>query len=122
MPHKTIEEAIMATEETSRMEPSLSPSRVTCEWEPAEAANANYFYDLEPGKVKRAALWVRPIFRNLGLFRVRVAGPLPSWLRVSPMSFTPPAKLFVEVDATGIQVRRGKEVRNEITLRFILDE
>ena len=99
----------------------MQPEIVT-EWEPAEASNPNYFYDLEPGEVRRASVWVRPKFPGSGLFSVRIAEPLPGWLRVSPTSFTPPAKLFVEVDATSIDLEEGEERREGFTLEFFLDE
>ena len=95
---------------------------IIMEWEPPEAANPSYFYDLKPGDKKQAGLWVKPKFPGAGSFRVRVAGQLPDWLKVSPVSFNPPVKLTVEVDATNIDVEKGNEWRGGFDLGFVLDE
>ena len=110
-------EAPSNNEEQKVMRPEI-----VIEWEPAEAANPDYFYDLEPGDKKEASLWVRPKFPGMEAFRVRVTGPLPQWLSVTPTSFEPPARLSIEVDATGINVHPGGDWRSGFDLGFVLDE
>ena len=105
-----------------RKEESVLQPEIIMEWEPAEAANPDYFYDLTPGETKQAGLWVRPRFPGIAPFKVRISGTLPHWLKVTPTSFHPPIMLSIEVDATNIDAQPGADWVSGFDLGFVLDE
>lgn len=92
---------------------------IVLQWEPPEASNVNYFYDLEPGEKRRAFLWVMPKFSGKASFRARVAEPLPNWLKVSPLLFAPPTQLTVEVEAPSAS---DQSWTSEFDLEIVLDD
>ena len=100
----------------------LKPA-IVVEWDRPEAANPNYFYDLNPGESKQAKLIIKSKFPNIPVPRLRVATPLPTWLRVSPSLFIPPAELIVEVDILKIDII-GKDIdwSSQFDLEFIINE
>lgn len=89
-------------------------------WSPSEAANPVYFHNLKPGGKKKAKLKVKPKFPEMSSFRVRVAEPLPPWLKVEPMSFIPPVELTVEVTAPS-SLEPGELWEPEVEVELILD-
>lgn len=107
---------VLATKEDG-MEPEI-----VLRWDPPEAANADFFYDMAPGEKRQAFLWVMPKFPDAGPFRVRVAEPVPSWMRVSPMSFEPPQRVKVEVIIPEKNLRPGERWTGQVDLEIVLDE
>ena len=95
---------------------------IVVEWDPPEAANPDFFYNLHPWDKRQAKILVKSKFSGGLVPRLRVTTPLPIWLKVSPESFTPPATLIVEVDATKVQAGSQKPWTDQFELEIVLDE
>lgn len=115
----TDDEAI--TELTVVIEQVIKQPEIIGFWSPAEAAKADYFHNLIPGGKKRAHFIVKPQSPDLPPFKVRIAYPLPDWLRVEPMFFIPPAELTVEVTAPD-RLKIGEIWAPQVKVELILDE
>lgn len=120
--HKEKRQKKKTPPEPEQPEEKRAPPEIVMDWDPPEAASANYFYDLGPDSKRQAFLWIRPKFPGAGAFKVRVTGSLPEWLEVTPSSFTPPAKLRVVADANKVEMGAKNEWHDVFELGFVLDE